>query len=459
MKATTPATRNGAAADIGAAAWIAQRERRDLKCGKVTVLLQPDRGSGYRATTIGLTPHATTMSPFYLWLRDIEKIDALVHLGTHGTLEWLPGKALALSAECWPERGAGRAAGDLSLHRQQSRRGGAGQAPARRAVTIGHLTPPLSAAGLAWPARRARRAGRRICRRRRPRSAPPALSRRARSSSAPGRAGWRPNAAWCAARPTTRRIAKLDALAVRHQGLSIGDGLHVFGRAPDETFQACAVGERARAAGARSTAGACRPGRPARPRAGAPDVLPTGRNLTSVDPARRADPHRLGDRRPRRRRDLRRYLQDHGDWPRALVLDLWGSATMRTGGDDLAQALAYLGVRPVWDNASSRVTGFEVMPLAMLDRPRIDVTLRISGLFRDVFPSQIALFDLAVRARRRARRGRRGQSARRRAAAPAPTWPACSAPRPAATAPRPATSRSTAPGRRATISARPISLP
>ena len=80
------------------------------------------------------------------------------------------------------------------------------------------------------------------------------------------------------------------------------------------------------------------------------------------------------------------------------MLDLWGSATMRTGGDDLAQAFALLGCRPTWDAASTRVSGFEVLPLAMLGRPRVDVTLRVSGLFRDVFPSQIALFAAAVRA-------------------------------------------------------------
>ena len=79
-------------------------------------------------------------------------------------------------------------------------------------------------------------------------------------------------------------------------------------------------------------------------------------------------------------------------------MDLWASATMRTGGDDLAQAFALMGVKPIWDNASSRVIGFEIIPPARLDRPRVDVTLRISGLFRDVFPAQIALFDQAVRA-------------------------------------------------------------
>ena len=95
---------------------------------------------------------------------------------------------------------------------------------------------------------------------------------------------------------------------------------------------------------------------------------------------------------------LRRHLQDHGDWPRTLVLDLWGSATMRTGGEDLALALILMGARPVWDHESARVSGVEILPLAVLDRPRVDVTLRVSGLFRDAFEAQIRLVDAAVQA-------------------------------------------------------------
>jgi cobaltochelatase CobN len=95
---------------------------------------------------------------------------------------------------------------------------------------------------------------------------------------------------------------------------------------------------------------------------------------------------------------LARHRQEQGEWPRALVLDLWGSATMRTGGEDLALAFILMGVAPLWDAGSSRVSGFEVVPLAVLDRPRVDVTLRISGLFRDAFAAQISLFDQAARA-------------------------------------------------------------
>jgi cobaltochelatase CobN len=94
---------------------------------------------------------------------------------------------------------------------------------------------------------------------------------------------------------------------------------------------------------------------------------------------------------------LRRHLQDHGDWPRGLVVDLWGSATMRTAGEEFAMALHLAGLAPVWDAGSARVSGVEVVPLALLGRPRIDVTLRVSGLFRDVFPGLATLFETGAR--------------------------------------------------------------
>jgi cobaltochelatase CobN len=95
---------------------------------------------------------------------------------------------------------------------------------------------------------------------------------------------------------------------------------------------------------------------------------------------------------------IRGHLQAHGEMPRAAVIDLWGSATLRTGGEEIAQGLALMGCRPTWDHATGRVTGIEVLPPAAIGRPRVDVTWRISGLFRDLFPAQIALIDAAVRA-------------------------------------------------------------
>ncbi len=140
------------------------------------------------------------------------------------------------------------------------------------------------------------------------------------------------------------------------------------------------------------------PGSSGAPTRGRPDVLPTGRNFYSVDS--RAVPTPAAYELGRKSAELliTRYVQDHGEWPVSFGLTAWGTSNMRTGGDDIAQALALIGVKPVWDMTSRRVTGYEIIPPAMLRRPRVDVTLRISGFFRDAFPEQIALFDKAIRA-------------------------------------------------------------
>ncbi|MBY3182372.1 MULTISPECIES: cobaltochelatase subunit CobN [Rhizobium] len=140
------------------------------------------------------------------------------------------------------------------------------------------------------------------------------------------------------------------------------------------------------------------PGPSGAPTRGRPDVLPTGRNFYSVDS--RAVPTPAAYELGKKSAELlvRRYVQDHGEWPVSFGLTAWGTSNMRTGGDDIAQALALIGVKPLWDMSSRRVTGYEIIPPAMLGRPRVDVTLRISGFFRDAFPEQIALFDKAIRA-------------------------------------------------------------
>ena len=140
------------------------------------------------------------------------------------------------------------------------------------------------------------------------------------------------------------------------------------------------------------------PGPSGAPTRGRLDVLPTGRNFYSVDTRTVPTPAawKLGWKSAALL--LERYRQEHGAWPKRVALSAWGTANMRTGGDDIAQALALMGVKPAWEVASRRVTGFEVLPLDLLDRPRVDVTLRISGFFRDAFPAQIDLFDSAARA-------------------------------------------------------------
>ncbi|HZG93003.1 MAG TPA: cobaltochelatase subunit CobN, partial [Pseudonocardia sp.] len=126
------------------------------------------------------------------------------------------------------------------------------------------------------------------------------------------------------------------------------------------------------------------------------NVLPTGRNFYSVDP--KAVPSRLAWETGQAMAEslVARYRADHGDWPRSVGLSVWGTSAMRTSGDDVAEVFALLGVRPVWDEASRRVTRLEAIDLVELGRPRIDVTVRISGFFRDAFPHVLALLDDAV---------------------------------------------------------------
>jgi cobaltochelatase CobN len=134
------------------------------------------------------------------------------------------------------------------------------------------------------------------------------------------------------------------------------------------------------------------------PTRGRPDVLPTGRNFYSVDI--RAIPTETAWDVGRKAAEaaIERYAQENGEYPQTLALSVWGTSTMRTGGDDVAQALALLGVRPVWDGVSRRVVDFEILALSGLGRPRVDVTLRISGFFRDSFPNLINLLYAAIAA-------------------------------------------------------------
>jgi len=127
-------------------------------------------------------------------------------------------------------------------------------------------------------------------------------------------------------------------------------------------------------------------------------ILPTGRNFYSVDP--RSLPSQAAWRVGRQlaQEVLQRYLKETGRYPESVSISVWGTSAMRTHGDDAAEILALLGVRPVWQPENRRLTGVEVVPLAELGRPRIDVTTRISGFFRDAFPQLIQLIDQAVNA-------------------------------------------------------------
>jgi cobaltochelatase CobN len=372
--------------------------------GNVLVALPPDRG---RAGERRADYHDATLPPrhalvaFMVWLRHVACVDALVHMGAHGTLEWLPGKAVALTASCFPELLVGPL--PVIYPFIVSNPGEAAQAKRRiGALTIGHLPPPLAHAGLSGETRELERLvdeyaqADGLDRKRREKLARLIVetaqgSTLARAAGLAGDTG------------ADEALRRIDAWLCDLKDLAIKDGLHVYARpskqtdSPDPAWESSAAAERdallAALDGRRIAPGPA--GAPAR---GRRDVLPTGRNLFTADPRTLPSPTAFDFGRLAAEEVLRNHLQTHGDMPRALVLDLWGSATLRTGGEEIAQALWLMGCRPVWDPATARVTGVEVLPLASLGRARVDVTLRISGLFRDLFPAQIALFDAAVRA-------------------------------------------------------------
>ncbi len=383
-----PDCRDGAfhfAATRRGKAWIALQPERDTQKG---------REDSYH--DLSRTPRHAYVA-FYLWLQS--NADALVHIGAHGTLEWLPGKSVALSETCWPEVLTGALpviypfiVNDPGEAAQAKRRIGA--------VTLGHIPPPLRASGT--PERLARLEALLdefsnadgLDPRRRDRLQSD-IREEAQTQGLEKDLGL--DRAGCSA----EAIGRIDRFVCDIKDSQFAEGLHIWGRAPqgDTPFATAGSVAGERQALLDALAGRRIPAGPSgSPYRGRRDVLPTGRNLFTTDP--RAVPTRAACAQGVRLADelIRRHLQDEGDWPRGLIVDLWGSATMRTAGEEYAMALHLLGVRPVWDAGSERVSGIEVLPLAEMDRPRIDVTLRVSGLFRDVFPTLSALFAQAVRA-------------------------------------------------------------
>ncbi|WP_229804811.1 cobaltochelatase subunit CobN, partial [Neogemmobacter tilapiae] len=356
------------------------------RAGETLVALQPERGEVTARENdyhdLSRTPRHAYVA-FYLWLR-AQGLHALIHIGAHGTLEWLPGKAVALSDECWPEA----LVGDLPVIYPfiVNDPGEAAQAKRRiGAVTLGHLPPPMAQAKVPENLSRLERLldeystadGLDPSRRKR-------LIDEIRAEAQAG--GVETDLGLASDASAAEAITRIDRFVCDLKESQFGDGLHVFGNAPGEWegFDLALAGQRVPAGPAGS------------PYRGRSDVLPTGRNLFAVDP--RAVPTRSAHAQGVKLAEelIRRHLQDQGDYPCHLVVDLWGSASMRTAGEEFAMALHLAGVAPLWDEGAARVSGFEIVPLALLGRPRVDVTLRMSGLFRDVFPGLGQMFEQAA---------------------------------------------------------------
>jgi cobaltochelatase CobN len=473
--------------------------------GNCVVAIQPARG-------YNIDPQASYHDPdlvpphgylaFYVWLRQVFDVHAIVHMGKHGNLEWLPGKSVALTGECWPEIALGPVphvypfiVNDPGEGTQAKRRAAA--------VIVDHLTPPLARAETYGDLAELERlvdeyyeaAG----------VDPRRLGvLRDDILDLTRRSGLDKDCGIIADEEDTPALAKLDNYLCEIKEMQIRDGLHVFGVSPEDGLLTsllvalvrlprgggeggdasliralardlgldgfdpldCVLGDpwpgprpgqltldaawrtygdtverlellaetlvagargvepgwtataavidqidtrirpAVEACGAAEIAGVLtaldgrfvEPGPSGAPTRGRPEVLPTGRNFYSIDTRTVPTPAawRLGWKSATLLIEC--YRQEHGEWPRRMALSAWGTSNMRTGGDDIAQAMALMGVQPAWGVGTGRVTGFEVMPATVLDRPRVDVTFRLSGFFRDAFPAQIDLLDSAVRA-------------------------------------------------------------
>jgi len=367
-----------------------------VRDGNLSIALQPprdatpDRKARYHDPD---APPGHGYLAFYLALRETAGIDALIHLGTHGTTEWLPGKAVALSPACWPRlvtRG-------LPVIYPYVVDDPGEAAPAKRrlsAITLGHLPPPLAEAEASGEVALLRDlveefSQAQVLDPRRAEIVAREIRSRAEASGLAASCGVTADLSM------NEALTRLDAHLCDIAELPFRDGLHVFGRS--ELDPASAQAEREgllRALDGRFVP----PGPAGSPHRGRPDVLPTGRNLSTLDP--RAIPTRAAARLGALAAQavVARHLQEHGEAPRRIVMDLWASPTLRSGGEDIAHALALMGAEPLWDHASTRVTGFSIIPQPKLAQARADVTMRISGAFRDTFPQQVALLDAAARA-------------------------------------------------------------
>ncbi|MGB6275031.1 MAG: cobaltochelatase subunit CobN, partial [Rhodococcus sp. (in: high G+C Gram-positive bacteria)] len=466
-----------------------------MQFGNVVIMVQPPRGFGEKPVAIYHDPDLPPSHHYlaaYRWISATKAdggfgADAMVHLGKHGNLEWLPGKTLGMSASC----GTDAALGDLPLiYPFLVNDPGEGTQAKRRAhaTLVDHLIPPMARAESYGDISRLEQL----------------LDEHANISALdPAKLPAIRQQIWTLMtaaqmhkdlgleeRPDEEvfddMLLNVDGWLCEIKDVQIRDGLHILGQEPvgdaevelvlamlrarqmwggeqtvpglrealglsedgDEdrtrvdSIEAVAHGlvaamqaaqwdpaAAARVAGEHGSVvaqilefaaaevvprlrgtsreiaqvlhaldgGFIAAGPSGSPLRGLINVLPTGRNFYSVDP--KAVPSKLAWETGQAMAEslLARYRQDHGEWPKSVGLSVWGTSAMRTSGDDIAEVFALLGVSPVWDEASRRVTRLQVIDLDELGRPRIDVTVRISGFFRDAFPHVLALLDDAVR--------------------------------------------------------------
>src|SRR2546430_315636 len=341
-----------------------------LRLGNLTLMIQPPRGFGENPVAIYHDPDLPPSHHYiaaYHWLRS--NVDAVLHLGKHGTLEWLPGKGLGLSAGCAPDA----VLGDLPLvYPFIVNDPGEGTQAKRRAhaTIVDHLVPPMARADSYGDLAKLEQL----------------LDEYATVQALDP-----------AKLPAVRAQIWTLIQAAQLLGAAVAPVVAVLMFAATEVVPRLAATTDEIASVLHALDGGYVPAGPSgSPTRGLVNVLPTGRNFYSVDP--KAIPSRNAWEVGQALADslLRRHREDTGQWPATVGLTMWGTSAMRTQGDDIAEALALLGCRPVWDDASRRVTGVELVPLPELGRPRVDVTVRISGFFRDAFPHVVALLDDAI---------------------------------------------------------------
>ena len=424
--------------------------------GDVLIALQP--GFGYEGDPMrllfekGFAPtHA--FSAFYRYLKNDFQADAVLHFGTHGALEFMPGKQTGLSGNCWPER----LMGDLpNVYLYASNNPSEGALAKRRAAAtlVSYLTPTLTQAGLykellalkqsleRWRALEPSDAQER-----------PALAEliHTQASELDLTVPAQEEALAAITAEQGHVIAWIDALQSQLLTLEytlIPEGLHVVGRLPDRAQRLSTLQAMATAMGIDApdllaslldgaTAADLKPqaqhlsesewhalcqlvntnamlgvdhelagllraldGRYISPAPGGdllrnPDVLPTGRNLHGLDPFRLPSTFAVQDAQRQTEKLLARYAADGQGLPESVAMVLWGTDNLKTEGGPMAQALALMGALPRFDSYG-RLAGAALMPLEQLGRPRIDVVITLSGIFRDLLPMQIKLLAEAA---------------------------------------------------------------